>query len=82
MADLIKRSHAERLTIALTLIQSVMEDISAQPERKRGKWGFDKGKLVCSFCGARFDYNISDYCNMNNPKYCPGCGAEMKGEQE
>lgn len=53
-----------------------------ESERKKGKWGFDKGKLVCSVCGARFDHNISDYCNMDNPKHCPDCGARMEGEEE
>lgn len=64
------------------VIATIRDLPTIEPKRKTGKWGFDKGKLVCSVCGARFDHNISDYCNMDNPKHCPDCGARMEGEEE
>ena len=54
-------------------------------ERKHGKWErklvpiSDEGVIivpgnVCSVCGGITTYNVSLF------KYCPGCGADMRGE--
>lgn len=52
---------------------------SAQPGRKKGKWIYhpdweDDGECPyeCSECGMGSDYTT---------KYCPRCGADMRGEQ-
>lgn len=66
---------------------------SAQPERKKGKWiekhhaYSDEENCIeewqsakCSVCGlyhtTPYMYYFSDY------KFCPNCGADMRGEQE
>ena len=53
----------------------------AQPERKRGKWLADNrpggGFWVCSCCkfpSEAFAANVLY-------KFCPNCGADMRGEQ-
>lgn len=60
MADLKKRNPVERLIIAITLIQSVAEDISAQPkpdentlseQQKSDKLGIKTGE-TCTDCIA------------------------------
>ena len=50
---------------------------SAQPERMRGEWIDDGDPFmwVCDVCG----YRVKRY---NNTRYCPNCGADMRGEQE
>ena len=63
---------------------------SAQPERKKGKWKFEKMKhiingevrdvIICSECdGGWFRYDISDNTVQNIPNFCPNCGADMRG---
>lgn len=66
----------------------LLEHIDNAPtvERPKGKWikedkpwgGFGDSVLVntCSECGESFVYH------GNNPKYCPECGADMRGGQE
>lgn len=65
---------------------------TTEPERKKGKWvdGYVKhienGELrncrQCSECGSV--YFVYDRYNAVEevPKYCPNCGAEMKGGDE
>ena len=50
---------------------------SAQPERMRGKWIDDGDPFmwVCDVCG----YRVKRY---NNTRYCPNCGAEMRGDAD
>ena len=60
-------------TLAKAMIESVP---SAQPERKKGRWGnageypWDK----CSVCGHCVNPYEDDYF------FCPNCGADMRGE--
>ena len=54
---------------------------SAQPERKTGRW-IERwhenkhviGDMACSVCGAQM--------LLTYPRFCPYCGAEMRGEQD
>ena len=55
---------------------------SAQPERKRGKWRHYEGYLTCSECGTEYDDDIMTNCCDDVPKFCPNCGADMRGEQD
>lgn len=44
---------------------------SAQPERKRGKWGADG---ECPFCGYLRQWD--------DDNFCANCGADMRGEHD
>ncbi len=57
---------------------------------KRGHWieteeyhGFDNEvrnkALSCSVC--RVAFRISDYAQIEDFKFCPNCGADMRGEE-
>ena len=53
---------------------------SAQPERKTGHWIAPKYyptqfTFTCSKCGYKQSFN-------GKFKFCPNCGADMRGEQE
>ena len=52
---------------------------SAQPERKKGRWLADNrpggGFWVCSCCKFPSAANVLY-------KFCPNCGADMRGEQD
>ena len=58
---------------------------SAQPERKRGKWivwdeiiaGIYHTVSECSECGF-----TTDKMYREEMRYCPTCGADMRGEQD
>lgn len=69
-------------------IADIISDIEDAPtadivERKKGKWihkndkdyaggGYEK----CSCCGFRY----CDWIFIEDAKYCPNCGADMRGE--
>ena len=64
---------------------------SAQPERKKGKWIIDNketGRIWhchCSNCRKDPQDHIGGTENwwlVRLPKYCPNCGADMRGEEE
>ena len=53
---------------------------SAQPERKKGQWmKEDRGHVeycaVCDQCGFDWIWSDREYF-----KFCPNCGADMRGE--
>lgn len=55
---------------------------SAQPERKTGKWAREALGSTSGY-GSTVMYQCSECENMSISEYrfCPNCGAEMKGEQ-
>ena len=66
---------------------------SAEPEQKKGKWIDEKinsytSRTYCSECGssAPFVYESDDYYGNHahgetaKTKFCPNCGADMRGE--
>ena len=55
---------------------------SAQSKRNRGKWRHYEGYLTCSECRTEYDDDIMTHCCDDVPKFCPNCGADMRGEQE
>ena len=59
------------------IFRRVVDDIPAADvvERKRGKWGSD---CVCSECGFHRQTTRSN--NYMIGKFCPNCGADMRGE--
>lgn len=46
---------------------------SIKPERKKGKWLIDR---ICSECGWALNSNV--YVHLGY-KFCPYCGADMRG---
>ena len=66
---------------------------SVEPKRKKGEWIDEKinsytSRTYCSECGlsAPFVYKSDDYYGNHaygetvKTKFCPNCGAEMRGE--
>lgn len=82
MGDLIrKRSATERLIIAKTLLESVLQDMpTAEP--RPGKW-IEKGDdwegvyYECSCCKEAFTL-IDGTPTDNLYNYCPNCGTKME----
>ena len=54
----------------------------AQPEQKKGTWRHYEGTLTCSVCGAAFDDDIMEHLGDDVPRFCPDCGADLRGEQD
>lgn len=94
MSDLIsKRSATERLIIAKTLLESVLQNMSTA-ERRNGKWEIDVDceysvfdiagertwaiKATCSECG--FTTSFIEGHGVYN--YCPKCGVRMEEDDE
>lgn len=49
--------------------------LSAQPERKKGKWLLRPNIYGVAYC-SECDYEL----HTNNTNFCPNCGADMRGE--
>ena len=55
---------------------------SVEPERKKGKWIYPSdiaGFGRCEECNALWDVSLIENKFF---RYCPRCGADMRGEQE
>ena len=82
MSDLIKREDAMAIAFKSPFFSNaLMEEFKTIPtidavEVVRGEW-IDKPtkgvRYICSRCRGRFDYQW---------KYCPNCGARMKGADD
>lgn len=77
-----KRSATERMIIAKTLLESILQDMPTVVPRK-GKWEEKQdsdwaggGAWVCSECG--FGYAFGAYHEAYEFNYCPNCGARME----
>ena len=77
--------HGDNILATLTCLAEGKEvpnpiDVLEQPERKKGEWTIMNGELafwdVCSECKKLVMHKAPFY------KYCPNCGADMRGEQE
>lgn len=90
MSDLIRREDVEGALQGLHVgdtrffekLRKALDEIpSAEPERKKGKWEYPRkfghahllGK--CSVCGK---YEGAEWIALDNPNFCPHCGAEME----
>lgn len=67
-------------------LRNMLDEIEAlppaQPERKKGQWmKEDRGHVeycaVCDQCGFDWIWSDREYF-----KFCPNCGADMRGEQD
>lgn len=70
-----------------TLDQIIDEQPTIEPERKKGKWIDDGTEFgcCCDSCGITLDeYFMGDLSNITLCKvlkFCPNCGADMRGEE-
>ena len=48
--------------------------ITAEPERIKGHWVRNGWAITCSECGYDMPYTVR--------RFCPNCGADMRGEQD
>lgn len=53
-----------------------------QKERKQGHWRHYEGDIICSECHTAYYDDIMEYTGDEVPKYCPDCGAKMKGADD
>ena len=51
-----------------------------EPERKKGKW--IDNHTTCSECGWQMIDDVLDSPNMVGFKFCPNCGADMRGDAD
>ena len=62
----------------LNMLKAVLYEIRfmrpAQPELKKGKWIRNGWAITCSECGYDMPYTVR--------RFCPNCGADMRGEQD
>ena len=81
--DAVSRQAAIDALDCINGVEEVLRSLPpVQPERKRGKWLADNrpggGFWVCSCCkfpSEAFAANVLY-------KFCPNCGADMRGEQD
>lgn len=63
--------------VPLLIDDAINEVLSAQPERKKGKWVHNSPvTMKCNRCGLV----IKDW-DWHRFKICPNCGADMRGER-
>ena len=91
MSDLIKREDAIRAFNKATkrifsdkhLGETIVGQIPSA-DRPQGYWINDNGAFRCSVCGEREDAFIDgwDWEVCGASKFCPSCGAQMKGADD
>ena len=60
--------------------QTILNLPSAEPERKKGEWVVDDEFIDCSVC-RREKWSRIPYGDLvRRFRYCPNCGADMRGE--
>ena len=79
-----KLSHVEKSRVDEldTAIATLVNLPTIQPEPKEGKW--EQVSAQRYFASASYIYRCS-VCgenNLRNTKYCPNCGADMRGEKD
>lgn len=72
----------DKYTIAI--IDNDAQTIAQLPsaDRAQGEWIVNNYKSVCSVCGANetdFIYGTEMWYGLGESKFCPNCGARMKG---
>lgn len=64
---------AEAVKMGIEALEGLL---SAQPERKKGRWKYIAFMTVeCSECHKQLH-------ELEYDNFCPSCGADMRGEQE
>lgn len=80
--DILANRPTERDAL-IVAVRKAFEALSAQPERKRGRWIKVNGKTVinCSAC-HHCSWSLSFEDTVRRFNFCPNCGAVMRGEQD
>jgi len=65
-------------------VEIAIQALSAQPERKKGKWievddYYNRISGRCSICGWEALLYETDVVGMD---FCPNCGADMRGDND
>ena len=65
------------------VLDQIIQDIRNEPtieERKKGKWiKLYEGNYKCSECGDWWGIDNNEM--VEDFKFCPNCGADMRGEE-
>lgn len=73
------------ITIPKFVCDNIIEILDNAPTveaRPKGEWEYvGMGIYECTNCKAEYEAGLADHCNINNSefKYCPNCGADMRG---
>lgn len=90
MIDILKLIKME-LPTATDIVKAIREAeyrgyMKAVEERPQGKWIKDEnGDCRCSECGGceeQFIYGTENWYGRGESKFCPSCGARMKGADD
>ena len=90
MSDLIRREDAIKALYKYSFVSKdvIEKEIKAIPsaDRPQGKWIFDP-EILCSDIGVySAGYRCSvcgeDYFKVDGMRFCPSCGARMKGADD
>ena len=79
-----KLHYKEPLSYSDTDIVDIIENAPTVEERKKGKWLMSSRSIggVCSECGESCSaVELTEKGIRMLWKYCPNCGADMRGEQ-
>ena len=91
MSDLIERGDAIKALYKYSFVSKdiIEREINAIPsaDRPRGEWivNISNYESVCSVCGANetdFIYGTEMWYGLGKSKFCPNCGARMKGADD
>lgn len=84
--DIDPTEAADLVRQGIYLAEKKIEQLpSAEPERKTGKWLSQVGGgYCCSKCGRYALHDVDEKFALlfTKSKYCPHCGAKMKGEDK
>lgn len=87
LCDTDKKFPQNEVFIVDDVYEKIVEQLPpAQPEYKTGQWISSDSELEikCNKCGKDFSeyiYSIDYVFLAEYPKFCPNCGADMRGEE-
>ena len=77
--DVLKHNYPSAcFTDLCEAVEIAIQALSAQPERKTGKWiEYDNSHCECPFCHTEWSYFENEVEHFD---FCPRCGARMEAE--
>ena len=72
---------------SLMYVWKHIQDMQTIEERKTGKWSVEfspayKGGAYCECSQCNYKFAMGAYFEPDEWKFCPNCGADMRGEQD